>query len=63
MNNSICIFINDKCQYVEKTPFETDKNAYKRAWWMLNNNLDLDNMEHIDMSIQYINKTYFNMEY
>lgn len=63
MNSSICLYINDQCYYVEKLPFETDRYAYKRAWWILKNNLDLDNVEHIDMSIQHINRTYFNMTY
>lgn len=59
----ICIFVNDKLHYIKKQPFESDKDTYYRAWWLINNNKDLNNPDDISNSIIYLNEHIYGMEY
>jgi hypothetical protein len=59
----ICIFVKSKLYYLKKQPFESDKDTYIRAWWLINNNKDFNNKDDISSSIIYLNEYIYGMEY
>jgi hypothetical protein len=61
----IIIIIYDNNIYkIEKEPFETDENTYKRGWFIIKNLKDNDNYEEIvNKSIIYLNENKNNMKY
>lgn len=61
----IIIIIYDNYIYkIEKEPFETDENTYKRGWFIIKNLKDNDNYEEIvKKSIIYLNENKNNMKY
>lgn len=61
--DSICIFVNNKLHYIKKIAFESDRDTYKRAWWLINNNKDINNIYHVSESIIYLNQHIYGMEY
>jgi hypothetical protein len=61
----IIIIIYDNNIYkIEKEPFETDENTYKRGWFIIKNLKDNDNYDEIfKKSIIYLNENKNNMKY
>ena len=54
----ITIYYCGKIYKVEKEPFETNENAYKRAWYIVKNYDKIENItELISLSKININKT------
>jgi len=63
MNNIIIIY-NDKIYVIDKEPFETDENAYKRGWFIIKNQDKIKNEDElISKSIIYLNENKNNMKY
>ena len=62
--SSFIIIIHDNYIYkIEKEPFETDENAYKRGWFIIKN-LDKNNYEETVLkSIIYLNENKNKMKY
>jgi hypothetical protein len=51
------IIINDNYIYkIQKLPFETDENTYKRGWYIIKNYSSYDYDELISRSIIYLNE-------
>ena len=65
MNCNFIIIINDNYIYkIDKEPFETDENTYKRGWFIINNQNNYKNYnELISRSIIYLNENKKNMKY
>jgi len=64
MNNSYIIIINDNNIYkIEKQPFETDENAYKRGWYIIKNYNIGSYDEIVSKSIIYLNEIKNEMVY
>ena len=64
MNNNIIIIYNDKIFLIEKEPFETDENTYKRGWFIIKNQENIKNQDElISKSIIYLNESKNKMKY
>jgi len=64
MNNSIVIIHDNAIYNIEKDPYETDENTYKRGWYMIKNqNIFSKLAELISRSFIYLNETKNNMKY
>jgi hypothetical protein len=64
MNDNIIIIYNDKIFIIEKEPFETDENSYKRGWFIIKNQENFKNQDElISKSIIYLNESKNNMKY
>ena len=64
MNDCIIIVHNNSIYNIEKEPFETDENAYKRGWFIIKNQLSYNNINDlISRSIIYLNEKKNNMKY
>ena len=62
--SSFIIIIHDNYIYkIEKEPFETDENAYKRGWFIIKNNDKGSFDEIIGKSIKYLNEQKNKMIY
>ena len=62
--SSFIIIIYDNFIYkIEKEPFETDENAYKRGWFIIKNNDKGSFDEIIGKSIKYLNEQKNKMIY
>ncbi len=62
--SSFIIIIHDNYIYkIEKEPFETDENAYKRGWFIVKNNHNGSYEEIIGKSIKYLNEQKNKMIY
>jgi hypothetical protein len=60
----IVIMHNNFIYKIHKEPYETDENTYIRAWFIIKNNNDIDNLETIiSRSIIYLNEYKNNMKY
>lgn len=60
----IVIMHNNFIYKIYKEPYETDENTYIRAWFIIKNNNDIDNLETvISRSIIYLNEYKNNMKY
>jgi hypothetical protein len=62
MTDYIIIIYDNNIYKIEKEPFETDENSYKRGWYIIknyNNNYD----KIIGDSIIYLNEKKNNMIY
>lgn len=58
------IIINDNYIYkIQKLPFETDENTYKRGWYIIKNYSSYDYDELISRSIIYLNEYKNKMKY
>ena len=58
------IIIHDNFIYkIEKEPFESDENTYKRGWFIIDNKNKYENNELITRSIIYLNESKNNMKY
>jgi len=58
------IIINDNYIYkINKLPFETDENTYKRGWFIIKNYSLYDYDELISRSIIYLNENKNKMKY
>jgi hypothetical protein len=64
MDNNIIIVHNDYIYNIDKEPFETDENTYKRGWFIIKNYLNYSNLkELISNSIINLNENKNNMKY
>lgn len=41
---------NNKLHYLKKMPYETEEEAFKRLFFIIKNDLSLNNVEHINLS-------------
>ena len=58
------IIINDNYIYkINKLPFETDENTYKRGWFIIKNYSSYEYEELISRSIIYLNEYKNKMKY
>ena len=58
------IIIHDNFIFkIEKEPFETDEDTYKRGWFIIKNNPHVINDEIISKSIIYLNECKNKMKY
>ena len=62
MDKVIIIYDNNIYQ-IEKEPFETDENTYKRGWFIIRNIKDNNYEETVNKSIIYLNESKNNMKY
>jgi len=63
MDNCIVIIYDNYIYKIEKEPFETDENTYKRGWYIIKN---LDKFSYDDVivnSLIYLNENKNNMKY
>lgn len=63
MNSHIIIIANNYIYKIEKEPYETDENTYKRGWYIIKNYKNGDYEEIIGKSIKYLNEEKNNMKY
>ena len=63
MNSHIIIIANNYIYKIEKEPYETDENTYKRGWYIIKNYEKGDYEEIIGKSIKYLNEEKNNMKY
>ena len=65
MNSTFIIIIfNNHIYKIEKEPFETDENTYKRGWFIIKNqDENMNNEELISKSIIYLNEEKNKMKY
>lgn len=63
MNSHIIIIANNYIYKIEKEPYETDENTYKRGWYIIKNYENGDYKEIIGKSIKYLNEEKNNMKY
>ena len=62
--SSFIIIIYDNFIYkIEKEPFETDENTYKRGWFIIKNYNKGTYKEIVNNSIKYLNENKNNMIY
>lgn len=62
--NNIVIIDNDYIYTIEKEPYESDENTYKRGWYIINNYNKIKNMnELISRSIMVLNENKNNMKF
>ena len=62
--NTIIINFDNKLYLIEKEPYETDENSYKRGWFIIKNQETFKNeKELISRSIIYLNENKNNMKY
>jgi hypothetical protein len=47
---------NNTLYFLQKQPYETDDDAFKRLWFILNNNLSFNSIKDINESKKYLNK-------
>lgn len=58
------IIIHDNFIFkIEKEPFETDEDTYRRGWFIIKNNPSVINDEIISKSIIYLNESKNKMKY
>lgn len=58
------IIIHDNFIFkIEKEPFETDEDTYRRGWFIIKNNPLVINDEIISKSIIYLNESKNKMKY
>ena len=63
MNSHIIIIANNYIYKIEKEPYETDENTYRRGWFIIKN-LNKDNYdETVLKSIIYLNENKNKMKY
>jgi len=63
MDNFIIIIYDNYIYKIDKEPYETDENTYRRGWFIIKN-LDKDNYEEIVLkSIIYLNENKNKMKY
>ena len=62
MDKVIIIYDNNIYQ-IEKEPFGTDENTYKRGWFIIRNIKDNNYEETVNKSIIYLNESKNNMKY
>ena len=63
MNSHIIIISNNYIYKIEKEPYETDENTYKRGWYIIKNYEKGNYEEIIGKSIKYLNEEKNNMKY
>lgn len=63
MNSHIIIIANNYIYKIEKEPYETDENTYKRGWYIIKNYEKGNYEEIIGKSIKYLNEEKNNMKY
>ncbi len=62
--DNIVIIHNDYIYMIEKEPYETDENTYKRGWYIINNYEKITNInELISRSIIVLNENKNNMKF
>lgn len=59
----IVIIHNDFIFKIDKEPFETDEDTFKRGWFIIGKNPKIINDEIISKSIIYLNETKNKMKY
>lgn len=52
----ISYIYNNTLYFLQKQPYETDDDAFKRLWFILNNNLSFNSNKDINESKKYLNK-------
>ncbi len=63
MDKYIIIVYDNYIYKIEKEPYETDENTYRRGWFIIKN-LDKDNYEETVLkSIIYLNENKNKMKY
>jgi len=63
MDKYIIIVYDNYIYKIEKEPYETDENTYRRGWFIIKN-LDKDNYEEtVIKSIIYLNENKNKMKY
>lgn len=63
MNNEIIINYDNKIYKIEKEPFETNENTFKRGWFIVKNYNKYNLNELISKSIIYLNEKNNDMSY
>ena len=47
---------NNHLYYLDKQPYETDEEVFKRLWYIINNNLSVNIVKDINSSKKYLNE-------
>lgn len=47
---------DNKLYYLEKQPYEIDEDVFKRLWYIIDNNLSVNNIEDLNKSKKYLNE-------
>ncbi len=63
MSSFIIIIYDNSIYKIEKEPFETDENTYKRGWFIIKNYNKGTYNEIVNNSIKYLNENKNNMIY
>ena len=63
MSSFIIIIYDNSIYKIEKEPFETDENTYKRGWFIIKNYNKGTYKEIVNNSIKYLNENKNNMIY
>jgi len=63
MENFIIIIYDNNIYKIEKEPYETDENTYKRGWYIIKNYDNKNYDELVQKSIIYLNENKNNMKY
>lgn len=64
MSTYIIIIYDNHIYKIEKEPFETDENTYKRGWFIIKNYKKYENYDEIiARSIIYLNENKNKMNY
>jgi hypothetical protein len=63
MLNYILIIHDNFIYKIDKEPFESDENTYKRGWFIIDNKDKYDKNELISRSIIFLNENKNNMKY
>lgn len=64
MATNFIIIIHDNFIFkIEKEPFETDEDTYRRGWFIIKNNPSTIDDEMISKSIIYLNENKNKMKY
>jgi len=64
MSTYIIIIYDNHIYKIEKEPFETDENTYKRGWFIIKNYEKYENYDEIiTRSIIYLNENKNKMNY
>lgn len=59
----VCVSYQGKLFILEKLYNEVDEDGYIRLWYIINNNLNIENPMDISKSIIYLNEKVYGMDY
>lgn len=59
----VCVSHQGKLFILDKQYNEVDEDGYIRLWYIIKNNLDIDNPADVSKSIKYLNERVYGMGY